>query len=97
MGLMVDGKWDDDATIPSDARGHYIREASKFRHWITADGSPGRSGDGGFKAEPGRYHLFVAPSCPWAHRTIIMRKLKKLEGVVSMSISDRSFRTLPRR
>ncbi len=89
MGLMINGKWDNDATIPSDARGRYIREASKFRHWVTADGSPGPSGDGGFKAEPGRYHLFVSPSCPWAHRTIIMRKLKKLEEIVSMSIADR--------
>jgi len=56
---------------------------------VTADGSPGPSGDGGFKAEPGRYHLFVSPSCPWAHRTIILRKLKKLDHVVSMSIADR--------
>ncbi len=89
MGLLIQGKWDNDATISSDAKGHFIREASKFRHWITADGSPGPSGDGGFKAEPGRYHLFVSASCPWAHRTIIMRKLKKLEDVVSLSIADR--------
>ena len=78
MGLMIEGKWDNDATIPSDARGHFIRETSRFRHWITADGTPGLSGEGNFQAEPGRYHLFVSPSCPWAHRTIIMRKLKKL-------------------
>ena len=90
MGLLVHGKWDDDATIPSDQTGHFIREASKFRHWVTADGRPGPSGEGGFNAEPGRYHLFVSPSCPWAHRTIIMRKLKQLEGVVSISIADRS-------
>ena len=89
MGLMIGGKWRSDDDIPSDARGHYIREASKFRHWVTADGGPGPSGDGGFKAEPGRYHLFVSPSCPWAHRTIILRKLKKLEDVVSMSVADR--------
>jgi glutathionyl-hydroquinone reductase len=88
MGLMIDGKWDSDATIPSDARGHFIREASRFRHWITSDGQPGPSGEGDFKAEPERYHLFVSPSCPWAHRTIIMRKLKNLENVVSMSIAD---------
>jgi putative glutathione S-transferase len=86
---MIDGKWDNDATIPSDPRGRFIREASKFRHWITADGSRGPSGDRGFKAEPHRYHLFVSPSCPWAHRTIIMRKLKHLEGIVSMSVADR--------
>jgi putative glutathione S-transferase len=88
MGLMIEGKWDNDATIPSDARGHFIREASRFRHWITADGRPGLSGEGNFQAEPGRYHLFVSPSCPWAHRTIIMRKLKNLEEVVSMSVAD---------
>jgi putative glutathione S-transferase len=86
---MINGHWDSDATIPSNAEGHFIREASKFRHWVTADGSPGPSGNGGFKAETGRYHLFVSPSCPWAHRTIIMRKLKKLEEIVSMSIADR--------
>lgn len=89
MGLMINGKWDNDATIPSDARGHFIREASRFRHWVTDDGSAGPSGAGGFKAEPGRYHLFVSPSCPWAHRTLIMRKLKQLEGIVSMSMADR--------
>src|SRR5437764_10502986 len=87
MGLMIDGKWDNDATIPSDARGHFIREASRFRHWITPDGKPEHSGEGGFEAEANRYHLFVSPSCPWAHRTIIMRKLKRLEGIVSMSVA----------
>ena len=89
MGLMVHGEWQDDDAIPSDARGHFIRAASRFRHWITADGAAGPSGDGGFKAEPGRYHLFVSYNCPWAHRAIIMRKLKKLEDVVSMSLADR--------
>jgi putative glutathione S-transferase len=88
MGLMIEGKWDNDATIPSDAQGHFIREASRFRHWIAPDGSPGPS-EGGFAAEPNRYHLFVSPSCPWAHRTMIMRKLKGLEGIVSISIADR--------
>ncbi|HEX6174990.1 MAG TPA: glutathione S-transferase family protein [Candidatus Binatia bacterium] len=89
MGLMVHGEWQDDDAIPSDARGHFIRAASRFRHWITADGAAGPSGDDGFKAEPGRYHLFVSYNCPWAHRAIIMRKLKKLEDVVSMSLADR--------
>jgi putative glutathione S-transferase len=87
---MINGKWDEDATIPSDERGHFIREASKFRHWITPNGRPGPSGEGGFQAEPNRYHLFVSPSCPWAHRTIIMRKLKGLERIVSMSVADRA-------
>jgi glutathionyl-hydroquinone reductase len=89
MGFMLDGQWNNDDQIPSDARGHFIRADSRFRHWITPDGSAGPSGDPGFKAEPGRYHLFVSPSCPWAHRTVIMRKLKKLEDVISMSNADR--------
>ena len=89
MGLMMHGEWKDDDAIPSDARGHFVRAASQFRHWITPDGTAGPSGDSGFKAEPGRYHLFVSYNCPWAHRTIIMRKLKKLEDVVSMSLADR--------
>ena len=89
MGLMIDGKWVDDDRISADARGHFIRADSRFRHWITSDGSAGPSGERGFKAEAGRYHLFVSPSCPWAHRTIILRKLKRLEGVISMSIADR--------
>ena len=89
MGLVIEGKWSNDDTVTTDTRGSFIRDASKLRQWVTADGSPGPSGDGGFQAEPGRYHLFVSPSCPWAHRTIIMRKLKKLEDAVSMSISDR--------
>jgi putative glutathione S-transferase len=89
MGLMVHGEWQDDDAIPSDARGNFIRAASRFRHWITADGAAGPSGDGGFKAEPGRYHLFVSYNCPWAHRAIIMRKLKKLENIISMSLADR--------
>jgi putative glutathione S-transferase len=89
MGHMIDGKWHDDDRIPADARGHFVRAESQFRNWITADGSAGPSGSGGFKAEPGRYHLFVSHSCPWAHRTIIFRKLKKLEHVVSMSVADK--------
>jgi putative glutathione S-transferase len=89
MGHMIDGKWINDDRIPADARGHFVRADSQFRNWITADGSPGPSGQGGFKAEAGRYHLFVSPSCPWAHRTIIMRNLKKLEEIVSMSSADR--------
>ena len=89
MGLMIDGKWVSDDRISADARGHFIRADSRFRHWITADGGAGPSGERGFKAEAGRYHLFVSPSCPWAHRTIIMRKLKALEGVISMSNADR--------
>ncbi|HEY7716131.1 MAG TPA: glutathione S-transferase family protein [Candidatus Binatia bacterium] len=89
MGYMLEGTWKNDDRIPADARGHFQRAESQFRHWITADGSPGPSGSGGFRAEPGRYHLFVSYSCPWAHRTIIFRKLKKLEDVVSISLADK--------
>ncbi|MGH7929842.1 MAG: glutathione S-transferase family protein, partial [Candidatus Binatia bacterium] len=77
MGHMINGKWIGDDLIPADARGHFVRADSQFRNWITADGSAGPSGEGGHKAEAGRYHLFVSPSCPWAHRAIIMRRLQK--------------------
>jgi putative glutathione S-transferase len=89
MGHVIDGKWHDDDRIPADARGHFVRADSQFRNWITPDGSAGASGTAGFKADRGRYHLFVSYSCPWAHRTIIFRKLKKLEDVVSMSLADK--------
>src|SRR5438046_1271859 len=89
MGHMMNGKWVNDDRVTADARGAFVRADSQFRNWITADGSAGPSGSAGFKAEPGRYHLFVSYSCPWAHRTIIFRKLKKLEGVISMSLADK--------
>jgi putative glutathione S-transferase len=84
MGQLVDGVWQEDGVRTQN--GQFIRPATRFRNWVTPDGSPGPSGDGGFAAEPGRYHLYVAMSCPWAHRTIIFRKLKGLENVVSMSV-----------
>ena len=84
MGLLVDGVWQDDVSRTKD--GHFIRPATLFRNWVTPDGSPGPSGSGGFAAEAGRYHLYVSLACPWAHRTVIFRKLKALENVVSMSI-----------
>ncbi len=100
MGFMLGGKWNNDDQIPSDARGHFIRADSRFRNWITPDGSAGPSGDKGFKAEPGRYHLFVSPSCPWAHRAIILRKLKKSRGcyldVQRGSTEDRRVGLFPR-
>ena len=67
MGLLVDGVWQQDGVRTKD--GHFIRPTTSFRNWVTADGSAGPSGSDGFKAEPGRYHLYVALSCPWAHRT----------------------------
>jgi putative glutathione S-transferase len=89
MGFMIDGRWSNDDQIPTDTRGAFVRADSQFRNWITADGRPGASGEGGFSAEPGRYHLFVSHNCPWAHRTIIFRQLKKLDDVISMSVADR--------
>lgn len=88
-GMLIDGVWDNDAEVPPDKRGAFVRDASKFRNWVTPDGSPGPSGEGGFEATPGRYHLFVSWSCPWAHRTLLMRQLKGLTEVVSASIADR--------
>ena len=84
MGLLVDGAWQQDGSRTKD--GHFIRPSTQFRNWVTADGAPGPSGEGGFKAESGRYHLYVSLACPWAHRTIIFRKLKGLENVISLSI-----------
>lgn len=86
MGLVVDGKWRVDEAYQTDAKGAFVRPQSKFRSWITADGSPGPSGSGGFKAEAGRYHLYVAGVCPWAHRTRIYHVLKSLDGVVGLSV-----------
>ena len=83
MGLLVDGVWQD--VVPGNKDGHFVRQASRFRNWVTANGNPGPSGDGGFKAEAGRYHLYVSLACPWAHRTVIFRKLKGLENVISLS------------
>ena len=83
MGLLVDGVWQQDGSRTKD--GHFIRPTTRYRNWVTPDGSAGPSGEGGFAAESGRYHLYVSLSCPWAHRTVIFRKLKGLENVISMS------------
>ena len=84
MGLLVEGVWQDDVSRTKD--GHFIRPTARFRNWVTPDGGPGPSGEGGFSAEPGRYHLYVSLACPWAHRTVIFRKLKALENVVGLSV-----------
>jgi putative glutathione S-transferase len=76
--------WQDDVSRTKD--GHFIRPTTQFRHWVTPDGSSGPSGEDGFAAESGRYHLYVSLACPWAHRTIIFRKLKALENVISLSV-----------
>jgi len=86
MGLLVDGKWHDQWYDTAASGGRFIRSESQFRNWITTDGSPGPGGEGGFKAEPGRYHLYVSLACPWAHRTLIMRALKGLEDMISVSV-----------
>ena len=72
--------------MKTNSAGEFIRWRSDFRHWVTADGSPGPSGEGGFRAEPGRYHLYVSYACPWAHRTLIFRVLKGLENAISVSV-----------
>ena len=86
MGLLVDGVWHDQWYDTKSTGGKFERKASSFRHWVTKDGSAGPTGDAGFKAEANRYHLYVSLACPWAHRTIIYRKLKGLEDMISMSV-----------
>lgn len=86
MGLLVDGKWVDNWYNTDATGGRFERKESSFRNWVTADGAPGPSGEGGFKAEPGRYHLYVSHACPWAHRTMILRKLKGLEDLIDVSV-----------
>ena len=88
MGLLVDGVWRDEQHGERTPAGRFVRPATRFRNWVTEDGSAGPTGEGGFAAARGRYHLYVALACPWAHRTIIMRMLKGLEDVVSMSVVE---------
>jgi putative glutathione S-transferase len=86
MGLLVDGEWKDEWYDTESTGGRFKRSESAFRNWITADGAAGSSGAPGFEAEPGRYHLYVAYACPWAHRALIFRKLKGLESMISLSV-----------
>ena len=88
MGLLVDGQWHDQWYETKNSGGKFIRGESQFRNWITADGSVGPSGDAGFQAEAGRYHLYVSLACPWAHRALVMRSLKGLEEMISISMVD---------
>jgi glutathionyl-hydroquinone reductase len=88
MGLLVDGVWQDEQHSTRTPGGRFVRPTTRFRNWVTQDGSPGSTGVGGFAAARGRYHLYVALPCPWAHRTVIMRMLKGLEDVVSMSVLE---------
>jgi glutathionyl-hydroquinone reductase len=86
MGLLVNGAWQDQSYDTKATGGRFERSETLFRNWITPDGAAGLSGNGGFRAEAGRYHLYVSLACPWAHRTLIFRKLKKLEDLISVSI-----------
>ena len=86
MGLLIDGQWHDTWYDTSKSGGRFIRKDASFRNWVTADGQPGPTGTGGFRAEPGRYHLYVSLACPWAHRTLIMRSLKGLQEMISVSV-----------
>ncbi|WP_444958643.1 glutathione S-transferase family protein [Microbulbifer sp. ZKSA002] len=86
MGLLVNGQWHDQWYDTENSGGSFKREAAQLRNWVTADGSSGPSGDSGFKAVSGRYHLYVSLACPWAHRTLIFRKLKKLEDHIDVSV-----------
>ena len=86
MGLLVEGKWVDQWYDTKSTGGKFVRTVTQFRNWITPDGQAGPTGHGGFKAESGRYHLYISLACPWASRTLIMRKLKGLENHISISI-----------
>ena len=86
MGQLVDGVWHDEWYDTKKTGGAFVRSETGFRNWITPDGSPGPSGEGGFAAAAGRYHLYVSYACPWAHRTLIFRALKGLEDLIGVSV-----------
>lgn len=88
--MLVDGKWAENwqPVQAKDQDGRFVRQQSSFRNWVTADGSAGPTGTAGFKAEAGRYHLYVALICPWASRTLMARKLKKLDDVISVDVVE---------
>ncbi|MFW2374621.1 MAG: glutathione S-transferase family protein [Gammaproteobacteria bacterium] len=88
MAMMIKGQLQQDWLQKEIEDGDFKRMESTFRNWITTDGSAGPGGEAGFKAEPGRYHLYISHACPWAHRTVIFRKLKKLESVIGLSIVE---------
>src|SRR5690606_14676832 len=85
MGLLIKGKWVDQWYDTESSKGEFIRSQSQFRNWVTTYGGAGPTGEDGFRAEPGRYHLYVSLACPWAHRTLIFRVLKGLEKMISVS------------
>ena len=86
MGQLIGGVWSDGAPGAPGPGGAFQRTESRFRNWVTPDGRPGPTGGGGHKAEAGRYHLYVSLACPWAHRTLILRALKGMEGIIGLSV-----------
>jgi glutathionyl-hydroquinone reductase len=85
--MMIDGRWHDRWYDTTASAGRFVRSESQLRNWVTQTGEPGPTGAGGFKAEPGRYHLYVALACPWSHRTLIFRALKGLTGMIPISVT----------
>src|SRR6201996_9256437 len=86
MGLLINGIWQENEQAATKD-GHFERRDSAFRNWITPDGRPGITGQDGFRAMAGRYHLYVSLACPWAHRTLIMRSLKGLQDIIPISVT----------
>ncbi|SKB62287.1 glutathione S-transferase family protein [Luteibacter sp. 22Crub2.1] len=87
MGLLVEGTWTTAGYDTGKGGGRFEREPTRFRNWITPDGSAGPTGEGGFAAEAGRYHLYIARACPWAHRTAIFRAIKGLDEMIGLSVT----------
>jgi putative glutathione S-transferase len=88
MGLLQNGQWVDQWYDTNASDGEFVRKESGFRNWVTADGAAGPTGQGGFEAEAGRYHLYVSLACPWAHRTLIFRALKDLDDYIGLTIVE---------
>lgn len=86
MGLLIRGQWHDQWYDTKESKGRFVREEAKLRNWITPSGEAGPAGKGGFKAEADRYHLYVSLACPWAHRTLILRRLKALDDIIDVSV-----------
>ncbi len=88
MGLLQNGQWVDQWYNTQSSGGEFRRQDSRFRSWVTTDGAAGPSGGEGFKAEAGRYRLFVSLACPWAHRTLIFRQLKDLQDLIDVTVVE---------